>query len=332
MKKSVVITSIFSPTESVRKFAANKEYKLIVVGDKKTPSNWQSENVEYLSVAAQEGLGLDLAKKLPYNHYCRKMVGYLKSVINGDEVIVDTDDDNIPFDDWSVPEFNGDYLQSPGDLGFVNIYKSFTDANIWPRGLPLDKILDAAANNSLHQGSEINHCNVGVWQGLADGDPDVDAIYRLTSNKECIFEKRDPLVLSPNTICPFNSQNTSFRKECFPLLYLPAFVTFRFTDILRGLVAQPILWEAGYTLGFTKATVFQDRNPHSYIRDFESEIPVYLQGHRVIDIVSGIISSKSSISDNLINAYEALEKESIVSKQELDLLNCWIKDLDKWSK
>ena len=40
-------------------------------------------------------------------------------------------------------------------------------------------------------------------------------------------------------------------------MYLPTFVTFRFTDILRSYVAQPIMWNAGYRLGFTNATVTQ---------------------------------------------------------------------------
>ena len=59
------------------------------------------------------------------------------------------------------------------------------------------------------------------------------------------------MVLGTGTMSPFNTQNTLIRKELFALLYLPTYVTFRFTDILRGLVAQPIMWAAGYALGFT---------------------------------------------------------------------------------
>ena len=80
-------------------------------------------------------------------------------------------------------------------------------------------------------------CNVGVWQGLADEDPDVDAIYRLTSDTPCYFNERNPVVLAKGTVCPFNTQNTIIIKPLFNLLYLPTTATFRFTDILRGLVA-----------------------------------------------------------------------------------------------
>ena len=145
--------------------------------------------------------------------------------------------------------------------------------------------------------------------------------------RKCVFDKNESIVLAEGTVSPFNSQNTAFRKELFPLLYLPAFVTFRFTDILRGLIAQPILWAAGYMLGFTKATVFQHRNPHNYLKDFESEIPCYLHAQKVIDIVTGTIRTAGSISDNLYSSYNSLEKEKIVTKEEMSLLECWLQDV-----
>jgi len=123
---------------------------------------------------------------------------------------------------------------------------------------------------------------VGIWQSLVDGDPDVDAIYRLVSNEACIFKENEPVVLGEGSLCPFNSQNTFFSKETFPLLYIPSSVTFRFCDILHGLIAQPILWTLGLHLGFTKATVFQERNAHNYFHDFKSEVPMYLNGEQVI--------------------------------------------------
>ena len=39
-------------------------------------------------------------------------------------------------------------------------------------------------------------------------------------------------MLGSGTISPFNSQNTLFTRAVFPLLYLPTYVTFRFTDKL----------------------------------------------------------------------------------------------------
>ncbi|MDY0342308.1 MAG: STELLO glycosyltransferase family protein [Lentimicrobium sp.] len=324
MKNTIVITSIFNPTEAVVAFSKLKDYQLIVVGDKKSPEGWHCENVDFISVKQQQSFDFKLAKVLPYNHYCRKMLGYLKAIKNGAEFIVDTDDDNIPKEDWHFPEIRQTYDCIPENQGFVNIYQLYTKQKIWARGLPLRLI---NTQFELDKVLKKEKSNVGIWQGLADEDPDVDAIYRLTSDTPCYFEDREPVVLGQGTLSPFNTQNTMIVKALFPLMYLPTYVTFRFTDILRGLVAQPIMWLYGYQLGFTNATVVQKRNPHDYMKDFISEIPMYEHCERVIELVSGSITKSESIESNLYRAYEALQKENIVSEQEMITLEAWLKDI-----
>lgn len=324
LKKAIVITSIFQPTEAVLAFAAMKDYNLIVAGDKKTPVGWHCDNVEYMSIEKQNETGDHLNKVLPFNHYCRKMMGYLHAIAQGADYIVDTDDDNIPKDNWTFPKFEGEFDYIPGDKGFVNVYQLYTDAHIWPRGLPLDLI---TTKFNLEEDLTNKYSKVGMWQGLADEDPDVDAIYRLTSDTPCYFNERQPLVLGKGTISPFNTQNTMIRKELFALMYLPTYVTFRFTDILRGFVAQPIMWLYDYHLGFVDATVIQKRNPHDYMKDFISEIPMYKHCEEVMEITANAISVANSIEDNLFNTYEALHRKSIVEARELEVLAAWLQDL-----
>ena len=142
------------------------------------------------------------------------------------------------------------------------------------------------------------------------------------------FDKGPPIVLAKGTWCPFNSQNTlCTRPELFPLLYLPAFVTFRFTDILRGYVAQPILQAAGYRLGFTCATVFQERNEHDLMRDFKDEI--LLPPRKKVHGDRGSSCSRQVVHHrhNLLTAYKALHAEGIVPDEELPLLEAWIEDV-----
>lgn len=328
MKKSIVITSIFNPTEAVISFSKMKDYNLIVVGDKKSPKDWHCDQVDYIPVTQQENMDFDLAKILPYNHYCRKMLGYLRAIENNSDYIIDTDDDNIPKENWAFPELDFSHDCIDDNMGFVNIYQLYTKQKIWPRGLPLQLI---ATQFELEKNIKIKDCKIGVWQGLADEDPDVDAIYRLTNDIPCYFEERNPVVLGAGSISPFNSQNTMIRKELFALLYLPAYVTFRFTDILRALVAQPIMWLYGYQLGFLNATVVQKRNPHDYMKDFISEIPMYQHCEKTIDIVSASISKSKSIETNLFNSYKSLLKEGIVSDKEMIALSAWLKDLEKLS-
>ncbi len=324
MTRTIVITSIFPPTEAVSAFAAQPGCATIVVGDKKTPAGWKHPDVEFLGIAEQAELGFRLAARLPYNHYCRKMLGYLQAARAGAASIVDTDDDNLPKPGWSFPSFDGSFDTVDADLGHVNIYQLFTGQKIWPRGLPIDLITrDFGLNSKLLAATS----KVGIWQGLADGDPDVDAIYRLTSDTPCVFDRRAPVVVGSGTVTPFNSQNTLFRRELFPLLYLPISVTFRFTDILRGLVAQPIMWAAGYRLGFIDATVVQARNPHDYAKDFALEVPMYLGARKVTDVAMAAVDRHAGVADNLRSVYRGLRAEGITGDEELAALDLWLEDL-----
>lgn len=320
MDKFIVITSIFLPTEAIEKFAKLRGWKVIVVGDKKTAADWSYPGVTYLSPEGQQEVTKEFSGLLPWNSYTRKNIGYLYAISQGARIIYESDDDNIPLDNWvDEPEFSTD-AELLSDASFVNIYSYFTDKKVWPRGIPLRCVLNAETPRA----SAAKNLKVGVWQFLADEDPDVDAIYRLTNNTPIYFKWRAPLVLDQNACCPFNSQNTYFRKEVFPLLYLPSTVTFRFTDILRGLVAQPILWAAGYHLGFAGATVLQKRNPHDYLKDFESEIPCYLLVENVVQIAKEAVSSEKSIPENQLSVYRSLSDKGIVTDRETEILSCWL--------
>ena len=321
---SIVITSIYLPTQAICKFATLKKYQLIVVGDKKTPLNWTCQNAIYIPIKQQTEMNYRIGKYLPYNHYSRKMVGYLYAIKNNARIIIDADDDNIPYSFWEFPKAYGIYNMTNSGDRFLNIYSLFTKDKIWPRGLPLNKI-----GNLIDQKTIIKKkCKVGIWQGLANGDPDVDAIYRLSINKSCYFQKNAPIVLKKGNIAPINSQNTLFTKKFFPLLYLPTSVTFRFTDILRGYVAQPILWAAGYNIGFTDATVLQIRNEHDYMTDFRSEIPMYINSENIINFVESSVSCSKSIEENLYTAYKKLMQNNIVTKMEMKILESWLRDIE----
>lgn len=320
-KKYIIITSIFSPTVAVKKFAQFNDWKIIVIGDKKTAKDWSCPNVEFISASDQEKLNMPLVHALPWNSYTRKNIGYAIAISRGAQIIYETDDDNIPLGDWiSEPRFDCEEEVFSNE-GFINVYSLFTEKQVWPRGFPLPLVLDSYSG--IKTGCK-KSTNIGVWQYLADEDPDVDAIYRLTNNSPIYFEKRSPIVLDVDVICPFNSQNTYFRKEVFPLLYLPSTVTFRFTDILRGLVAQPILWAAGYRLGFGGATVIQKRNPHDYLKDFESELPGYMFAEKIASIAKEHSLPDRSIGENILAVYQALLMEAIVEEREIDLLKLWL--------
>lgn len=320
MNKYIVITSIFDATTAVRKYAKLNDWHVVVVGDTKTPSNWQCDNVKYLSLDEQEQLGYLITKQIPKNSYTRKMIGYQYAIRNGADIIADTDDDNIPYSSWGKNIIEISKLNTIINDGFVNVYSLYTEEKVWPRGFPLERILEKKKIKTVNKRSKI-----GVWQFLANKDPDVDAIYRLTSNKQITFKGKKNYALGAKSYSPINSQNTFFIKKFFPLLYLPTTVSFRFTDILRGYVLLPLLWTAGYTLGIGPATVYQKRNPHNYLKDFESEVPFYINTSRITDLITSSIKLNYSIEQNLILVYEKLHENRIVRREELETLNIWLK-------
>ena len=321
MPSSIVITSINPPTKAIYAYAQLDQYHTIVVGDVKSPAGWHCANIEYLTLEDQAALGFRCEQRLPTGHYCRKNIGYIKAIRSGADIIIDTDDDNIPYENFGSPSFAGNFDNPIADNRWINPYRYFTNLRCWPRGLPLNAIRNEKPSLARE------NFKVSVWQGLADHEPDVDAIYRLIENKTIIFEKRAPIVLRGSQFCPTNSQNTTFSAEAFPLLYLPHTVTFRFTDILRGLILQQILAAAGKCIGFHGATVYQERNTHDLMSDFASEIPCYLYAEKIPEIVQSAIMGNRSIPDNLFEAYSALLAKKIVQSSELECLEGWLQDL-----
>ncbi len=199
MKNAVVITTINDPTSAIMEYSKIKDVSIIVVGDRKTPEDWNAEDVTFLSIEEQKRKYSVFCKLLPENHYCRKMVGYLHAMDQGAETIIDTDDDNYPYPDWRLWDDREALPCTTDDRGFVNIYSYFSEKKIWPRGFPLMKIRDLRTRLSTSDLTE-KQVKIGIWQGLADKDPDVDAIYRLTDDSPTIFKKRGAVALGKGTI------------------------------------------------------------------------------------------------------------------------------------
>ena len=319
----LLITTINPETKAITEFSKLDDVKLVIVGDKKTPEYLQS-NIDYLSVDRQADEYCKLSSALPFNHYCRKNIGYVHINKNyGSSIFAETDDDNIPRKDWyeQIRNFDMSKMISSKD-DWVNIYKYFTESHVWPRGFPLEKIQDSdqsKVNNVFSQ-------NIGVLQGMADVDPYVDAIYRLVIGKNITF-KEDRLFLDKGVYSPFNSQNTSWLKELITLAYLPCLVTFRYTDILRSMVAQRIMWEHGFNVGFTGPTVYQDRNEHDLMKDFYDEVPMYSNQLKLTGILNNINFTSKSLKDNIFHTYQVLEEKGIVPMGETAILNEFLSEL-----
>ena len=335
-KKTVtVLTTINPPDYRVSKWFDITKNNSIIVGDNKTPLNWKFEKCTYYSILEQKNSEFRIGQKLPENHYTRKNIGYLYALQAGASQIIDTDDDNFPYNGiWNTllsNSFNFKELHSSQEKTYKNIYSYFSNMApaFWPRGFPLDALLkESATINEEELTIKEKNENIALWQCMVDGDPDIDAIHRLIFRETPSFQKKPALLYSRNNFCPFNSQNTQRRKKSiFPLLYLPSTVSFRFTDILRGYVAQTIMHSKGIKWGFFQSSALQERNKHDIMKDFHSETVMYNEMNKIIDLLNSSVRSTASIEDNLFCCYEILEKKRIVQMNELHLIELWLKDL-----
>jgi hypothetical protein len=327
VSKAIVITTIFAPQAHLIKMgeeALRRNIKLIIIGDKKTPKEFHIDGAEYYSLDRQRREFTDFANVLPLNHYSRKNIGYLAAIKNESKVIHETDDDNIPYDNFydDYPDEIESNVYSSEK--WLNVYSLFSKENIWPRGLSLNHI----RNNESPKITRNKIISPLIFQGLADKNPDVDAIYRFVGKLPVYFKKNKIIALEKYTWCPFNSQNTAFREKAFPLLYLPSYCSFRMTDIWRSFIAQRCLWELDTNLVFHSPTVYQKRNEHSILKDFGQEIPGYLENEKITDILQTIKFTTKDAKENLLVCYEKLIKKGFFSKEEFKIVKMWVKKIN----
>ena len=361
--KWIVVTSINEPTEQIKKLSKINEFQLLVVGDKKSISNWSCENVIYLDINKQQDLDFKSFKTTPFNSYTRKNIGYLFAIENGARFIYDTDDDNSPivdlnkyfnfdeydyglvFDSLNINSYNKcttidkdiDKIENELLNGLVlNPYAHFGQPTIWPRGYPLSQI-------------NINHMNKYlcgkrkaslIQQGVVNGDPDVDAIFRLTksnsNNKQetqrinIKFDPSSPSIQYPlYLLSPYNSQNTLIHYDAFWSLYLPKTVPFRLTDIWRSYWSQRLLWLINGTIQFNGPNAFQLRNVHSYLKDFKEETDMYLKTENLIKfLLFKWRCTKLKFYECLLDLSNAMAQYEFWGYDEVDSIKNWLNDLE----
>ncbi len=317
----IVITTVQLPTVAIDSISSlcAKGWSAVVVGDTKTPKGWTAPNITYLSIEDQYDLFGRIAKLIPVRHYSRKNLGYLYAIRNGAQLVLETDDDNIPGEQFGNA-LRQTLLAQPIEVkGWVNVYRYFTDAMIWPRGLSLTAVHSAPP---LGNPTEFD---CPVQQFLADGDPDVDAIYRLLYRDPIDFNRRDAVVPQAGAWCPFNSQNTAFFKEAFPLLYLPCHVSFRMTDIWRSFVAQAALWAHNKRVSFHAATVRHLRNKHDLLRDFRDEVPGYVGNDEIARILDAEweLGAEGTLAETALLYWKTLISKGVVPATEQPILEAW---------
>jgi STELLO glycosyltransferases len=330
-KTAIVVTSIAAPNAALRVLARGcreRGYTFIVIGDEASPTDFSLDGCDFYGLQQQRELGLKLAALCPTRHYARKNVGYLLAMRAGATIIIETDDDNTPYETFWNQRVRQQTVRTATDAGWLNVYRYFTDVDIWPRGFRLDQI---TAPQLAFDELATHTVDAPIQQGLADLDPDVDAIYRLTHTAPVSFRKDRRVALGRDVWCPFNSQNTTHWADAFPLLYLPSSCTMRMTDIWRSFIAQRIAWENNWSLLFHEPTVEQARNQHDLMRDFADELAGYLRNAEICDTLSRLQlqAGLEHLGENLLICYEELVSKNVFDPKELKLVAAWLGDIEQ---
>eukprot|EP00624_Nannochloropsis_granulata_P006837 evm.model.NODE_522_length_4510_cov_124.460754.1 len=366
--KWVVITTIFGPTKLIHQLETLADWCTVVVADTKTPlEEWESilfTRVKLLTIEEQLTLPFKSLQHIPMNHFGRKNIGYLYAIREGATSVYDTDDDNILKTDENGAPLGISIVNAQNPPHKVaqawhckfdvektrswNPYALYGQSTAWPRGLPLDDIPETSCpcghfsvtnqtGSTTYTYQKVFHQLPGisfvVQQSLADVHPDVDAIYRLTRFSPTFeFDSMGDTegVFGPdNVFAPYNAQATLHEYDAFWAMLLPVSVHGRVSDIWRSYVAQALMWKYGMRVAFMKPWVNQERTVHNYLKDFDSEQPLYLRASALLDFLRTWKPSRENLSlpaeheELIILLYE----HHIIEENDVLLTQAWLHDL-----
>ncbi|KAI9240719.1 MAG: hypothetical protein BYD32DRAFT_458529 [Podila humilis] len=126
-----------------------------------------------------------------------------------------------------------------------------------------------------------------IQQGLADLDPDVDAVFRLTQGQE-LKRIKQASVLDAH---------------------------------------QFVERDVNGSLAFTRPTVEQIRNAHNYLDDFKDEFQLYTDTSRFVDFLANWTSASADLEARIVELMKAMAAEKFIGEADVDLAQRWAKDL-----
>ena len=274
MSNFIVTTTINPVTEAINKYDNLKNWKLIVVGDIKTPKNYKLKNGIYLPPKDQIKIDNKLSDLIPWNSIQRRNFGFILAKKYGAKIIASIDDDNIPKKNWGEEILIGKRIKINEFITKQEVFDPLSPTNenrLWHRGFPLQLILK---KNQITK--KRSYITADVQADFWDGDPDVDAIERFIFKTKSKF-KKDCFPFFSKKIAPFNTQNTFISSSVIKNYFMFPYIG-RMEDIWAAYYIQ----SKGYKVIFNKATVIQKRNVHDITDDFSKEIVGYLNNLNLV--------------------------------------------------
>ena len=334
-----VVTTIFVPSDAVRKVARSPSWCLVIVGDKKTPSkqsyfsqlgSFDKKRTVFLTTDDQDRIFPLLSETIPWNHFARKNIGYMYAIKHGAEIIWDFDDDNINIVPTKLAKSTRKYRTVCRTFSnhLFNPYPYFSvnETYTWPRGFPLEHIRNKTTFPELCTSSQIRP--IGVVQSLANIQPDVDAIYRFTRDTPFNFGATPashlPVLIPMNAYTPFNGQATLWMKDAFRYLALPVSVTGRVSDIWRSYIAEYFFHKLSLYVLFVPPYVDQHRNEHDYLVDFNDELDLYQKSNALLKW----LAYSNVKANDLVELYKGMFQGDYLYDGDVDFITAWDKTFE----
>jgi hypothetical protein len=279
MKKYIVTTTINSPTEATLRFsriAANKDWTFVIVGDTKTPhaeyrqleENYRG-HIVYLDPEQQENLYPELSATIGWKSIQRRNIGFVYAYDQGADIVATVDDDNIPYETWGDDLLVNKVIEMDCyEHILYNVFDPISPTNqndLWHRGYPIEYV---PKKNEIEYKGKLAR-KVLIQADFWDGDPDIDALCRLSKKPIVHFNQFEPF--GSTQIAPFNSQNTFLSREVIPY-YAVLPHAGRMDDIWGAYIVQHFFPQS---VVYNKATVYQDRNVQDLVTNLQNEVIGY---------------------------------------------------------
>ena len=362
-RRWAVLTTIWEPSEAVRRQVKLHNWCLVIVSDTKTPVPYETGWVEgegngevvVLTTKIQETMDSPFVRTIPWSHFGRKNIGYLYAIMHGASVIWDFDDDNMlkfwipgaaPAKAPSLDAVVGmiasneatvvDVLHPQGhNWPTYNPYPVLGAPNLpsWPRGLPLADIKKEQCSNTTVTNTKLQVISIAVLQSLAEVQPDVDAIYRITMSmpRPFAFKRTDetrPLMIPSGVLTPYNAQATLHFESAFWALLLPITVHGRVSDIWRSYLSQRLFWDCDLQVGFTaRPLVIHDRTEHSDLGDLDAERDLYMKSEHLVKFLGSWKATGTTLAERIEELWIALYERQYIELKDVELVQHWLQSL-----
>ena len=338
MSDIALITTTIGTADILRAYRADDaDVHMIIAGDLRSPHDAlralcvELGNARYLSPEDQDALGYEVGRLAGWRCVQRRNVAIMEAMRAGANIIYTMDDDIAP----DAPGFFAGVRARLGQVGGIGYH---TKPGGWfdpgyqaedaytARGFPWQM-------RHADCGFDFNapvYVNVGVFHALHLGDPDTDAIDNIVNAprvREYVLPRNAWLVNPANTFAPLNTGATAYARAVAPLLNVIPGVG-RYDDIWAGYIAERILGEMGYWVGYGAPFTRHNRNSHDLMKDLDAETFGMRHTLAFCDALRAMSVSSDNPVEALADVAEGLRGVDPFANVVL-FLDAWVEDVAK---